>query len=118
MITIIDFAKRTNLAGENFYALILQGGICMVQSKESGKFYATAKKTSITSTFDELTCKGLVGTKIEGDVVKIPCDPYSFTIEETKEEITLDYRWEYRPATAENEMEKAVFSGHVAVATT
>jgi hypothetical protein len=35
----------------------LQGGIEMVKSKETDKFYVTARKASISSTFDELTCQ-------------------------------------------------------------
>jgi hypothetical protein len=113
MVTVIDFAQRTNAEGESFYALILQGGVSMVQSKQTGQFYATAKKTSVTSTFDEQACKGLIGTKIEGEIVKIPCEPYSFIIEQTGEEITLDFSWQYRPSDTNYAIEKAVFEGKV-----
>jgi len=114
MLKIIDFAKRTNAEGETFYALILQGGITMVQSKETGKFYATARKTSVTSTFDEQTSKGLIGSQIDGEIAKVKCEPYSFVIEQTGEEITLDFRWQYVPL-ANNETEKAVFGERLAV---
>jgi hypothetical protein len=114
MLTIIDFAKRTNAEGEPFYALILQGGISMVQSKESGQFYATARKTSVSSTFDEKTCMGLIGTKLEGSIAKVQCEPYTYVIEQTGEEITLDYRWRFVPPT-DNETEKAVFGEKAAV---
>ena len=71
MVTIIDYAKRQNAEGKDFYVLILQGGIEMVRSQTSGEFYATARKASMTCTFDEATCKTLLGTQIEGEIVKV-----------------------------------------------
>jgi hypothetical protein len=35
----------------------------MVKSKETDKFYVTARKASISS-FDELTCQALIGTEL------------------------------------------------------
>lgn len=95
MVTIIDAVKRVNKDGESFNALILQGGIELVKSQESGRFYATAKKASITSTFDEQTAKSLIGQKIPGSVKKTTCEPYEFTVKETGEVVTLTHRWEY-----------------------
>ncbi len=108
MITIIDYKKRKNAMDESFFALIITGGISMVQSKETGNYYATSNKASITSTFDEQTCKNLVGTNLPGNITKVPSEPYSFVIEQTGEEVTLDYRWQYEPEQ-QNENEKAVF---------
>lgn len=117
MVTLVNYKKRTNAEGEDFFALELQGGLSMVQSKETGQFYATAKKTSVTSTFDEEACKELIGTKIEGEIVKVQCEPYTFAIEQTGEEITLDFRWQFRPpAVPDHEFEKAVFGERTQVA--
>ena len=52
MVTVVDFAKRIASDGREFIALILQGGLCLVQSKNTGNFYATVKKCSIPSTFE------------------------------------------------------------------
>ncbi len=57
MVKIIDCRVRTNSAGEEFCALILQGGLEHVKSKETVNYYATAKSDSITSTFTEEQCK-------------------------------------------------------------
>ena len=59
MVTIIDFVKRTNLDGDEFNSLILQGGIELVKSHQTGNYYATAKQTSITCTFDDAMCQSL-----------------------------------------------------------
>lgn len=111
MVTITDYALRQNGKGEDFYTLILQGGVEMVKSKESGRFYATAKKCSIPSTFNESTCKAMIGQQLPGVIHKVECEPYEITIKDTGEVIEFSYRWEYA-SEAEN-AEEAVFEGKV-----
>jgi hypothetical protein len=105
MVRIVNYLKRETEGGKEFFLLELQGGIEMVKSQETGKFYLTARKAVIASTFDELTCKGLIGTELEGKVVKVSCEPYEYTIKDTGEVITLNYRYEY---VQENEVPNAV----------
>jgi len=100
MVTISDYAERESRDGKKFYALIVQGGPEMVLSEETGRYYATAKQASITSTFDEKTCQDLVGTKLPGKIMKIACDPYEYTIKESGEVIKLNHRWTYNPNEA------------------
>jgi hypothetical protein len=57
MVTVSGYAERQSSDGKSFYALILQGDMELVLSEETGRYYATAKQASITSTFDEPTCK-------------------------------------------------------------
>ena len=96
MVKIVDFKVRTNSQGEEFCALVLQGGLEMVKSKETNNYYATAKSASITSTFTADQCKGLIGQELPGSIRKVQCDPYEFTIKDTGENVTLQHRWEYR----------------------
>ena len=96
MVKIVDYRVRTNSDGEEFCALILQGGLELVKSKETGNYYATAKSASITSTFTEEQCQGLIGQELPGSIVKQECEPYQYTIKDTGEVITLQHRWEYR----------------------
>lgn len=95
MVTVIDFKERQSGDGEKFYVLILQGGIEMVKSKETGRFYATAKKASISSTFDENTCKTLIGSTFPGSIKREECSEYEYTIPDTGEIINLKHRWVY-----------------------
>jgi hypothetical protein len=95
MVKIVDFVKRQNREGVEFNALILQGGIELVRSKESGNYYATSKKASITSTFDDATCQNLIGQQIPGSVQKVESEPYEFTNKETGEVLILTHRWVY-----------------------
>lgn len=94
-VTVIDYKERTNEDGEQFYVLILQGGVEMVRSKNTGRFYATAKRASISSTFDERTCESLIGTTFPGVITKKECEEYEYTIPDTGELINLSHRWVY-----------------------
>ncbi|MCW4470356.1 hypothetical protein OGH69_15385 [Flavobacterium sp. MFBS3-15] len=100
MVRIINYKERTSEDGKNFFVLEVQGGIEMVRSHQTGKFYATARKASITSTFDELTCKALIGTEMPGKISKVECEPYEYTIRDTGEIITLTHRFDYEPDDA------------------
>ena len=61
MVTIIGYTKRQNAEGKEFFTLNLMGGIELIKSSKTGSFYATAFKSSITSTFNEDVCKSLIG---------------------------------------------------------
>lgn len=95
MVRIVNYQKRTTEQGKEFFTLELQGGIEIVKSQETGKSYMTARKASMSCTFDELTCQSLIGTELPGSVKKVVCEEYSYTIKETGEIITLSHRFEY-----------------------
>lgn len=114
MVTVVDYALRKSKDGREFYVLVLQGGLSLVQSKQIGNFYATVKKCSIPSTFDEATAKQMIGEKVTGSVQKKPCEPYSFKVKDTGEVLELNYRWAYVPEGAT--IEEAVFEGEPEVA--
>ncbi len=97
MVRIIGYQQRENEDGTSFFVLELQGGIEMLLSKETGQFYATAKKAYVTSTFDEVTCKALVGSEIPGSISKKEVEPYTYVVRETGEELVLTHRWVYVP---------------------
>lgn len=97
MVRIINYKERVREDGEPFFVLELQDGIQMVKSQQTNKFYVTAKKATIPSTFDEITCKALIETELPGTIEKVGCDPYEYTIKDTGEVIQLDYRYENNP---------------------
>ena len=111
MVTISDFAVRTRSDNSQFFCLILQGGIELVKSKQTERFYATVKKASIPSTFDEATCKASIGSQFPGSIQKQSCPEYSFTVKDTGEVLLLNYRWEYVPEGAS--LAEAIFDGAV-----
>lgn len=104
MVTVTNYAVGINSEGKSFVKLILQGDLEMIQSKTTGRFYATARRCSITSTFDEQTAMLLVGKPLPGSIIKEECDPFNYTIPETEEEISLSYWYVYVP----NEPQPAV----------
>ena len=97
MVTVINYHLRKSKDGRDFVTLTLQGDLELVQSMETGKFYATARNCSITSTFDEKIAETLIGTKMPGFIRRVESDPYDFTILETGEVIKLAHSYEYSP---------------------
>ena len=86
--------------------LQVQGNVEMVQSKQTGRFYATAPKCRVSCTFDEQTARSLIGEQMPGKIVKEECDPYEY-VTEKGESLHLSYRWGYAPDGVS--MEEAVF---------
>lgn len=106
MVTIIDYKERQREDGTSFYVLEIQGGIDLVMSKTTGQYYVTAKRAFIPTTFNELICSTLIGTKIHGSIAKQECDSYEFVVKETGEMITLSHRWVYTPEDEEKAINK------------
>lgn len=97
MVTVIDVVKRQNSEGEFFNSLVISGGVEMIQSTKTNRFYATSRRTSIPSTFEDEFARTLIGQKIPGKIVRKECEDYQFTIPETDEVITLAHTYEYVP---------------------
>ena len=108
MVTIVNFEKRQSKTGNEFLALILQGGVEMVRSAETGQFYATVKRCSVPSTLDEATCTQMIGSQLDGSIQKLSCDPYEYVVPETGEVIELSHRWSFVPAEVKNERHSQV----------
>ncbi len=109
MVKIIDFKKRENASGEEFFVLVLQGGLQIVKSEETNRCYATMKQATMSTTFDEGTCKSLIGEEIPGSIAKVETEPYDYTVPETGEVITLSHRWEY--VRESDKLAEIVFDG-------
>ncbi len=107
MVRITNYIKRTTEEGKDFFVLELEGNIEMVKSQESGKFYVTARKTTISSTFDEWTCQTLIGKELPGRIEKVECDEYEYTIKDTGEVIMLTHRFEYVEENTPSKVEKS-----------
>ncbi len=97
MVTVSNYSVRSNTEGKSFITLVLQGDLEMVQSKETGKFYATLRTCSISSTFDENTAALMVGKQMPGSIVKEECESYEYTIPDTAEVVNLSHRYTYSP---------------------
>jgi len=96
MVRIIQYQKRKSEDDREFFVLVIQSGIEVVQSQNGG-MYLTAKKATIPSTFNEDICQSLIGQELSGSIVRVECEPYEFVIPETSEVITRNHRYEYSP---------------------
>lgn len=108
MVTVIGTEKRKSSEGKEFNILILQGGVEFVKSKTTGKLYATARKATLVSTFDERTCNKLVGTEFPGTIDKVSCEPYNYQVPGSSEIIVLTHSYQYNNEATS--MEEAVFA--------
>ncbi len=96
MVIVKNYFLREGEKGD-YVTLQLEGDIELVQSQNTGRFYATARRCNIYSTFDEQTAARMVGAVMHGRIERVPCEPHLYTIPETGEQITLNYRWDYSP---------------------
>ena len=108
MVTITGYKVSENKEGEEFVRLEVQGGVLPVRSKQTGKLYLTSKKAYIASTYNEKTAEALIGVSIPGDVQKVDCEPFEYTIKDTGETITMKHRYEYIDEEEANESDKGV----------
>ena len=95
MVTIVDYKTLQKEDGSEFQALVVQGELEAVKSKESGKTYFTARTARVPSTFTKATCKSVLGTTFPGMIRKITVETYEYAIPETGEIISLSHRYEY-----------------------
>jgi len=95
MVKIVDFKTYQKDDGTEFYALVVQGGIEAVKSKETERTYFTARTVNVPCTFNEATCNALIGTDFPGSIQKIEVEPYDYAIPDTGELITLSHRYQY-----------------------
>jgi hypothetical protein len=97
MVTITNFFIREGKDNKPFVALEISGEIELVQSEQTGRFYATAKRCSIPSTFSEEVAKTLIGKRLPGRIEKVEAAPYEFVVKETGEVLTLSHTYVYVP---------------------
>ncbi|WP_435136763.1 hypothetical protein [Formosa sp. A9] len=95
MVTIKNYKAVKNKSGEQFFLLVVEGGVEPVKSTKTGRLYFTTRTATVPTTFDESTCKSVIGTTFDGQIKKVACEPYKYVVEATGEEIELSHRWEY-----------------------
>ena len=57
MVTVTNYKVVVTEDDETYIRLLLTGDISLVKSQATGRHYATVRKCSISSTFDEATAK-------------------------------------------------------------
>ena len=95
MVNVTNYSVRQKTDGTTFISLELTGSLELVQNSKG--FYATVRKCSIPSTFDESIAKMMIGQQIEGDIVRVAAEPYQFINKRTGEVMQLTHSFAYRP---------------------
>ncbi|MFN6375534.1 MAG: hypothetical protein ACK4YD_10225 [Chitinophagia bacterium] len=96
MVSVTGYAERTRKDGSKFIALEITGGVELIQSSTSGRFYATVRKCSIPSTFNAIVAEAMIGQKLPGEVVKVITEPYEFVNPRTGELMKLQHSFAYQ----------------------
>lgn len=104
MVTISNFFIRESKDGKQFIALEVLGDIELIQSGETGRFYATAKRCTISSTFSPEVAKTLIGKQLPGKIERIESAPYEYLVKETGEVIMLAHTYVYNPSDEKQEV--------------
>jgi hypothetical protein len=97
MVTITNYFVRQTQEGKSFIALELTGDLELIQSSGTGRFYATAKRCSVSSVFTEEVAKTLVGKTLPGRIDRVETAPYDYVVPGTGEIRSLSHTYVYRP---------------------
>jgi hypothetical protein len=97
MVIVSNYFEVQTSEGRTFVSLELSGGLEMVQSQTTGNFYATSRKCRIPSTFSLEVAKRMIGTSIEGEIVRVQVNPYEYVVPTTGEVLKLSHSYSYRP---------------------
>lgn len=110
MVTITNYFLRGEKIAKPFIALELTGDVELIQSMITAKFYATAKRTTIPSTFTEDIAKTLIGKQLPGRIDRVEVEAYEYTNQTTGEVVTLNHTYVYVPeeTTQSAQQEKPV----------
>ena len=95
MVTVTSFNQRETKDGRKFITLELSDSPEIVKSQTTGNRYFTLKKCNIPTTFDEVIAKQLIGTTLNGEIVKVETEPYEFFNKTSGETLLLDYSYSY-----------------------
>ncbi len=97
MVTVIGVQSAENRDGGTYQKLVVEGGVRTVISSETGLPYLTSQKVSIPTTFSKEQCEELVGKRLDGEIEKVPCEPYEVTVNGQPQ--MRDYRYMDQPGS-------------------
>jgi hypothetical protein len=97
MVTVTACLERQKKDGTSFTVLEISGGVELVLSQNTNRYYATLRKCTIPFTGTLDVAKMMIGQKIEGEIVKVIVEPYEFTNPRTGEVMRLQHSYAYSP---------------------
>jgi hypothetical protein len=102
MVTVTNAVERVKKDGTTFPVLEISGGVELVLSQASQRYYATVRRCTIPFTGTMDVAKMLIGQKIEGEIVKVIVAPYEFVNQRTGEVMQLQHSYAYRPKDSQD----------------
>lgn len=112
MVTVTGYKVRENSEGKSFVVLELSSDLQLVQSAETGKFYAAVRKCTVSSSFTEEQAKMYVGERLPGRIERVEVEEYEYANEKTGEVQTYTHGYAYNP----EEEPQRVLKGKLAAA--
>lgn len=103
MVTITNFYEVQRKDGSKFISLELTGQAELIQSQNTGKWYATVRKCRIPSTFDAKIAQAMIGQRVPGEIVRVLCEKYDFVNPRTGEIMQLQHSYAYSQDPAKQE---------------
>lgn len=97
MVRITNYIERKTEEGKKFFVLEIEGKPTLKTSKTTGNHYLSVRKTTLPTTFGEETAKSLVGTTLQGSIIKVDVEAFEMINTETGEINTLTYKYVYSP---------------------
>lgn len=101
MIQITNVKIVPTNDGKELISFVIEGGIELVQSATTSKFYAKGKKALLNTSLSKSAAEAMIGSSIPGSIQRVPSEPYEYVIKETGEKIMLHHSYTYSPEEAE-----------------
>ena len=102
MVTVTNALERVKKDGTIFTVIEISGGAELVLSQTTQRYYATVRRCSVPFTGTLEVAKMLIGQKIDGEIVRVICEPYQFTNPRTGEVLQLQHSYAYRPKDSQD----------------
>jgi len=102
MVTVTACLERQKKDGTSFTVLEISGGVELVLSQGTNRYYATLRKCTIPFTGSLEVGNMMLGQKIEGEIVRVIVEPYEFVNPRTGEVMKLQHSYAYRPKDSQD----------------
>lgn len=102
MVTVTNALERVKKDGTVFSVIEISGGAELILSQTTQRYYATVRRCTVPFTGSLEVAKMLIGQKIDGEIVRVICEPYQFTNSRTGEVLTLQHSYAYRPKDSQD----------------
>jgi hypothetical protein len=102
MVTVTNALERVKKEGTKFPVLELSGGVELVLSQTTQRYYACVRRCTVPFTGTLDVAKMLIGQKIDGEVVKTLVPPYEVVNKTTGEVNVFQHGYAYRPKDSQD----------------